>query len=195
MTHKREKVPKSCKKYLITSDGFYTDSANTFREKLQKQFEIHMPQFALYRDKDNKNYAGLALEFISVCKQFSSVQSFLHQHVELALKLQATGVHLTSTQFEEIENAKRLGLEVIISTHTHEEVLKAQTLGADYVAYSPIFASPNKGGPKGVEDLKALLQKCEIKVFALGGIVESRHVEMVEEAGAYGFASIRYFYS
>jgi len=195
MTHKREKVPKSCKKYLITSDGFYTDSANTFREKLQKQFEIHMPQFALYRDKDNKNYAGLALEFISGCKQLSSVQSFLHQHVELALKLQATGVHLASTQLDEIENAMSLGLEGINSTHTHEDVLKAKTLGADYVDYSPIFTSPNIGGPKGVEDLKALLQKCEIKVFALGGIVESRHVEMVEEAGAYGFASIRYFYS
>ena len=82
---------------------------------------------------------------------------------------------------------------MIISTHTHEEVLKAQKLGADAVTYSPIFASPGKGEPKGIEDLKELLKKCNIKVFALGGIVESSHIKAVEEARAYGFASIRFF--
>lgn len=153
-----------------------------------------MPSFALYRDKTNPNYEILAAEFVAVCSHFEGMKCFLHRHVEMAKKLGANGVHLTSTQFGEIESAKALGLEVIISTHTHEEVLQAQILGADYVTYSPIFASPNKGEPKGVEDLRELLQKCKIKVFALGGIVEAWHVQTVEEAGAYGFASIRYFY-
>jgi len=103
-------------------------------------------------------------------------------------------VHLTSTQFDKIEYAKSLGLEVIVSTHTHDEVLQAQDLGADAVTYSPIFSSPGKGEPKGVEDLKELLNKCSVKVFALGGIVDEKQVSEIEKTQAYGFASIRYFY-
>jgi thiamine-phosphate pyrophosphorylase len=181
-------------KYLITSKEFYTDTPDIFREKLQQQFEIHMPSFALYRDKQNQNYAKQAEEFIEVCREFEGLKSFIHRDVELASKLHSTGVHLTSTQFEEIPHAKSKSLEVIISTHTHEEVLKAQKLGADYVTYSPIFLSPNKGEPKGIDDLEELLKKCHIKVFALGGIVNSAQVKSVEECGAFGFASIRYFY-
>lgn len=87
-----------------------------------------------------------------------------------------------------------MGLFVIISTHTQKEVLRAQMLGADALTYSPIFASPNKGEPKGVEDLRELLEICSIKVFALGGIVTQEHIAAIEETKAYGFASIRYFY-
>lgn len=182
------------KKYLITSKEFYTDTPDIFREKLQKQFEIHMPDFALYRDKENLNYSKKAKDFIDICNEFGSVKSFIHRDVELAFELKATGVHLTSTQFEEIPHAKSKNLEVIISTHTHEEVLKAERLGADYVTYSPIFASPNKGEPKGIDDLKELLKKCNIKVFALGGIIDAGHLESINMCRVYGFASIRYFY-
>lgn len=182
------------KKYLITSKEFYTDKPNTFSEKLKRQFEVHMPDFALYRDKNNQNYEKLANEFVKVCSTFNGIKSFIHQDAELAYKLNADGVHLTSMQFDKILHAKSLGLEVIISAHTHKEVLKAQSFGADAVTYSPIFTTPNKGEPKGVGDLKELLSKCEIKVFALGGIVEERHIKMVKETGVYGFASIRYFY-
>ena len=181
------------KKYLITSREFYTDTPAVFRNILHEQFKIHMPDYALYRDKTNPNYDTQASHFVEVCNQFESIKSFIHQHVELAKELNATGVHLTSKQFSEIVFAKSLGLEVIISTHSLKEVLKAQKLGANAVTYSPIFSSPNKGNPKGIEDLKEVLAKCDIKVFALGGIVEAWHVEIIEETTAYGFASIRKF--
>jgi len=180
--------------YLITSKEFYTDTPAIFRNIVHEQFAQHTPTYALYRDKSNPNYDIQAAHFVEVCRQFGTIKSFIHRNIELAKSLEATGVHLTSTQFDDIQIAKELGLEVIISTHTHDEVLKAQEFGADAVTYSPIFASPDKGEPKGIEDLKDLLKKCEIKVFALGGIVTQAHVDKVEESGAYGFASIRYFY-
>lgn len=182
------------KKYLITSREFYTDTPAVFRNILHEQFKTHMPDFALYRDKSNPNYDIQAAHFVEVCNQFGSIKSFIHQKAELAKELNAVGVHLTAKQFDEIPHAKSLGLEVIISTHTHEEVLKADKLGADAVTYSPIFASPGKGEPKGIDDLKELLGKCNIKVFALGGVVEVGHVDMLEKVKPYGFASIRYFY-
>lgn len=182
------------KKYLITSQEFYSDKEEIFTQRVKEQFKKHSPDYALFRDKSTHNYEKLAQTFIEACKETKTVKSFLHQDSELAHRLKADGVHLTSTQFDKIKDAKGLGLEVIISTHTYEEVLKAEELGADAVTYSPIFATPNKGEPKGVDDLKELLNKCKIKVFALGGIVEQKQVEAIKDTLSYGFASIRFFY-
>ena len=181
-------------KYLITSRDFYTDTPAVFRNILHKQFVKYLPEYALYRDKSNPNYAIQAEHFVEVCNQFENIKSFIHRDADLAKELNAVGVHLTSTQFDKIEYAKSLGLEVIVSTHTHEEVLNAEKLGADSVTYSPVFVSPGKGEPKGIDDLKELLNKCSVKVFALGGIVEEEQVKQIKETRAYGFASIRYFY-
>ncbi len=182
------------KKYLITSREFYTDTPAVFRGILQEQLIKYMPDFALYRDKSNPHYDVQADHFVEVCKNFMGLKSFLHQEYELAASLGANGVHLTSKQFDKIQNAKSLGLEVIISTHTKEEVLQAEKLGADYVTYSPIFATPGKGEPKGVGNLEELVKDVNIKVFALGGIIKEEEVNAIEGSGVYGFASIRYFY-
>ncbi|MBW6487982.1 thiamine phosphate synthase [Sulfurimonas sp.] len=182
------------KKYLITSREFYTDTPALFRSILHAQLKKHHPTHALYRDKSNQNYTLQAAHFVEVCSQFKKIKSFIHQHADLAKELGATGVHLASSQFGEIERAKELGLEVIISTHTHEEVLQAQKLGADAVTYGPVFASPGKGEPKGMDDLRELLKICNIKVFALGGIVTKEQIAMIAQTEAYGFASIRYFF-
>jgi len=182
------------KKYLITSKEFYTDTPAVFRKILHEQFVKYLPEYALYRDKSNPNYATQAEHFTEVCAQFMDVKSFIHSDADLAKKLGADGVHLTSSQFSNVEYALSLGLEVIISCHTHEEVLIAEKSGVNMVTYSPIFSTPGKGEPKGIEDLEALLEVCKVKVFALGGIISQVEVEAVENTTAYGFASIRYFY-
>jgi thiamine-phosphate pyrophosphorylase len=181
------------KKYLITSPEHYTQESSLFKKALEASFMRHSPDFALYRDKENTNYKELAKIFVKLCKDYK-VKAFVHGDYLLASELGADGVHLTSTQFSEIQNAKEKNLEVGISSHTTEEVLEAQKLGASYVTYSPIFASPGKGEPKGIEDLKALLECCKIKVFALGGIVNEEQVQEIQNTKVYGFASIRYFY-
>ncbi len=157
------------------------------------QLRKHLPDFALYRNKETQEYAFHAQNFLQMCQNIPKLKAFLHQDYLLAHKLGATGVHLTSLEFESIKEAKSLGLEVIVSTHTKEEVQKAQRLGADYVTFSPIFSTPNKGEPKGVEELMALVSQSKIKVFALGGIVSQEHLNAIETSNAYGFASIRYF--
>ncbi|MBA1438722.1 MAG: thiamine phosphate synthase [Epsilonproteobacteria bacterium] len=153
----------------------------------------HHPDFILYRDKQTKQYARNAKEFVTRCSAYPKTKLFLHQDYTLASELGVDGVHLTSQQFDKIEAAKRLDLEVIVSTHSLDEVLHATTLGADYVTWSPIFASPNKGKPKGLKALVEVVQKSSVKVFALGGIVTQKHIKQIEQSGAYGFASMRYF--
>lgn len=147
----------------------------------------------VYRDKSTDNYAVNAEQFIQEAKKYSFQKILLHTDYNLAHTLKADGVHLKSTQFEDIQKAKALGLWVVISIHTFDEALEAQALGADMISFSPIFKTPNKGEPKGVKVLQELVSLVSIPVIALGGIVNPKQVALCEESGAKGFAAIRYF--
>ena len=145
----------------------------------------------VYRDKNNTNYAKDAAHFLETAKGFDKV--LLHGDYLLAKKLFAEGIHLKSTQFEDIQKAKALGLFVVMSTHTFDEAKRAQDLGADMLTFSPIFDTPNKGKVLGLEILKTLVETIDIPIIALGGILTQNEIEGCEKAGAKGFASIRYF--
>jgi len=181
------------KSYLITDPKFYSSDSEQFRSTLQAVLTRHQPDFALYRDKNNPKYAETAELFLKECAQFDKTKVMLHGDVTLASELQAYGVHLTSQQFDEIGRAKASGLFVVISCHTEAEIVEAQRRGADAVTYSPVFSSPGKGEPKGLEDLNEIVAKISLPIIALGGITTPEQVEAVEKSGAYGFASIRYF--
>jgi len=175
--------------YLITDPKYYFSDFVSLKEVLAK----HRPSFALYRDKDNFDYKRLAVKFLETCSQFESVKPMLHGDVNLAVTLDAYGVHLTSLQFDEIKKAKEVGLFTVISCHSEEEMLKAQKLGADAVTFSPVFSTPNKGEPKGLAELQRMVDKMSIPIIALGGITTETEVKAVASTGCYGFASIRYF--
>ncbi len=148
----------------------------------------------VYRDKSTRNYAQNAKLFIREAKKNAFSKVLLHREYRLAYELGADGVHLTSTQFNEIESAKSLGLFVVVSTHTEEEALSATQKGADMITLSPIFATPNKGNPKGLDFLLKISKLISCPIIALGGILTQNHIDACEEHGAKGFASIRYFH-
>ncbi len=147
----------------------------------------------VYRDKFTHTYMQNAVKFIAEAQKYSFSKILLHTNYSLAHSLNADGVHLTSTQFDDIKKAKLLGLFVVISTHSLKEALKAQYLGADMITFSPIFSTPNKGEPKGIEELNRVASKLSIAVVALGGIVTKKHLYLCKESKAEGFASIRWF--
>jgi thiamine-phosphate pyrophosphorylase len=165
-----------------------TDDAECV-EKIRK----YQPDYVVYRNKEDEEYAKNAKLFVDTCREFESLKVYLHRDYLLASKLGADGVHLTSTQFDKVQYAKLKDLEVIISTHNLDEVKKAQNLGVDAVTYSPIFYSQNKGNPKGVKDLQDVVKSVDVKVFALGGITTKKEIDEVKKTGVYGFASIRFF--
>jgi len=178
--------------YLITDPRFYTQDPKTLSVRLTQAVNAKTPNFALLRDKNNPNYDALAKSFVKTLLPLH-VKSILHTDYKLASKLGAFGVHLPFSFKEKIENAKKEGLYVICSTHEFDEALEAQKLGADAITYSPIFSTPNKGKPVGLEKLKEIVGILSIDVFALGGIITQSHIDACAQAGAAGFASIRYF--
>ena len=147
----------------------------------------------VYRDKATLNYASNAKLFIDETKKYIFSKVLLHTDHRLAYKLGADGVHLTSTQFDEIKSAKDLGLLVVISTHTLKEACDASRKGADMITLSPIFKSPNKREAKGLDFLLKVVNFIDTPIIALGGILRQEQIDDCRECGAKGFASIRYF--
>lgn len=182
------------KHYLITDPKYYTNDKILFEQNLINILKNKKVDIACFRDKESNNYEELAKIFIKICKDFQIKEILLNTDYKLAFALNATGVHLNSTQFENIKDAKKLKLNTIISCHTYEDIQKAIDLNCDAVTFSPIFNTPNKGKPKGVSKLKEVVNLYKnINIIALGGIVNEEQIKQVEETKAYAFASIRYF--
>ncbi|MCT7561398.1 thiamine phosphate synthase [Aliarcobacter butzleri] len=182
------------KKYLITDPNYYTNDEITFKQTLSNAFEKHKVDFACFRDKQSNNFEALAKTFIETCCEKNIENIYLNSNILLAKKLGFNGVHLTSTQFEDIKKAKELNLKIIISCHNIKDIETARKYEADYITYSPIFDTPNKGEAKGIKDLELILNRFkDMKIIALGGIIDENQVSKIEKTKAYGFASIRYF--
>lgn len=170
--------------------------AITNKVEFKANSRICFADFILFRDKFSQNYENKAISFL---KNFRGLKAklFLHNDFCLADELGASGVHFSSENIEKIANAPR-NLIKIASTHSESELRLACELGANYVTFSPIFASANKGEPKGLAMLESMAELAStygVGVFALGGVLGLEEIKSVEKARACGFASIRYFES
>jgi len=113
--------------------------------------------------------------------------------LDVAHALEADGVHLGRHSVGVLEARRALG-DVLVtrSAHDDDELTRAVSEGADAVLLSPIFASPGKGSPLGVEGLRRARRSLpgSIALVALGGVTPD-HVGRCLEAGADAVASIR----
>jgi Thiamine monophosphate synthase len=108
----------------------------------------------------------------------------VNARADVAVAAGADGVHLPATAPRETLP----GLLVGRSCHTLEEI---PCSGADFVTFGPVFASPGKGMPVGLAQLRAACA-FGVPVYALGGISWENASECVD-AGAAGIAGIRMF--
>lgn len=111
---------------------------------------------------------------------------------DLALAAGAGGVHLPNTGVAVGEIRSLLGSGPLVgrSTHSIEEVEEAASQGADYVVFGPVWATPGKGPPVGLQSL-ARVCRLGLPVLALGGVETSR-LQACRDAGAAGVAAIRW---
>ena len=176
-------------RYFITDPSYY-NSLDSFEKYLTSVYKNHRVDYSCFRDKVNPDISSYIDIFLSVSKKYSIKKTILNSNIDARF----FGVHLTSKQFELVKKAKERNLFVIISTHNEQEIIKAKELNADAITYSPIFFTPKKSEPKGVESLKKMVELASpIKCFGLGGIVSQKEIKEIKRANPYGFASIRYF--
>lgn len=136
----------------------------------------------------------LAVRLRAVARSLD-VALLINDRLDLALALAAEGVHLGRRSVSITDARAVLGPSAWISVacHSVDDVVHAATRGADAVTLSPIFASPGKGTPLGLDALRAAREALgarPIALYALGG-VDLATAPSCFAAGADGVASIR----
>ena len=144
------------------------------------------------KNLSSKDLLALAREVRPLVHRYNA-KLFINDRADIAVMAGADGVHLTeaSVQASEVKN-KFPDLVVGVSTHSIEGACRAETQGADYITFSPIYETPSKasyGSPQGLGPLRQVSQAVRLPVLALGGITLHRVPECLEQ-GAYGVAVI-----
>jgi len=122
-----------------------------------------------------------------------SVPLIVNDRVDLALAVDADGVHIGQDDLPPEVVRQILGEDKIIgiSTHSLEEIEKANDQPVDYIAFGSIYRTPTKEKPivVGIELLKEAKKIAKKPLVAIGGIMPY-NVDEVIKAGADGVAVI-----
>lgn len=118
---------------------------------------------------------------------------FVNDRADVARCFEGVGVHLPEAGLD-VEAARAvLGPKRPIgaSAHGATDAVARRAEGADLVTLSPIFESPGKGAPVGLEPLIEAAPAGGI--YALGGVSKER-MAAIEATGVAGVAAIRAFW-
>ncbi len=120
----------------------------------------------------------------------SPTRVLVNDRLDIALAAVLSGVHLPQSGLP-AASVRSLVDVLGVSTHTTDEARNAETAGADFVVFGPVFDTPGKK-PVGLDRLREVSAAVHIPVLAIGGINEET-TPLVLEAGAAGIAAIRMF--
>lgn len=140
-----------------------------------------------YRDKSPINAELLATQLLNLCHQYHA-PLIINDHIELAKKIGAHGVHLGQHD-QALKKARDvLGANAIIGISCYNDLQKAisaQQQGADYVAFGRFFPSTSKplASPANIEILSLASRCINIPIVAIGGIVPENGKQLLD-AGA-----------
>lgn len=173
--------------YLITDLG--DDLAGRVRRALRGGVSVLQ-----YRAKDKGHELCLAEggELKQLCQSFG-VAFIVNDDVQLALALEADGVHLGQDDGSVSAARELLGPGRIIgkSTHNLDEALQAERDGADYIGFGAMYPTDSKNVTHiaGTAGLAAIRDRVRLPIVAIGGITTSNACRVID-AGADAVAVI-----
>lgn len=157
--------------YFITESNLSKNILDDVREAIEGGAAIIQ-----YREKQKSTGEMIreAEELKKLCEE-KNVLFLVNDRIDIALAIDADGVHLGQEDFPLEKAREMLGREKIIGVTVHNavEALDAESNGADYVSVSPIFHTDTKrdaGKAVGVEMIRKVREKVNIPVTAIGGI-------------------------
>ncbi|SFV65315.1 Thiamin-phosphate pyrophosphorylase [hydrothermal vent metagenome] len=170
-----------CKIYAITPDK----SPNFSRIEKLLQSEIY---FLQYRRKNTNINTKLteATTLQKLCKKYKT-KFIINDDVNLAIKINADGVHLGQSDLNIKTARKMLGNNKIIGITCHNNIslaIEAQKNSANYVAFGRVFESKTKPNATkcSLKIITLAKQQLNIPIVAIGGITPHNQ-QLVFDAG------------
>ncbi|MCH8896749.1 MAG: thiamine phosphate synthase [Chloroflexi bacterium] len=141
------------------------------------------------RDKlrDKGESMALASSLQELC-QANDALLIINDHLDLAVAVGAGGAHVGQTDLPIAEARQVLRPHQVLgrSNREFEQLAESQEMGADHVAFGPIYDTNTKSivrQPQGIERLKLARAVATVPLVAIGGI-NIKNVAPVVEAGA-----------
>jgi thiamine-phosphate pyrophosphorylase len=188
-------MPRPFKLYYITDRRGLEGAA--LPGHLREAVDAHVDIIQIReRDLGSRDLVNLVENAVSYARATGTLIT-VNDRLDIALAIGAAGVHLGthSMPAARVRAVIPKGFLMGVSCHSIEDVLRAESAGADYVLLGPIFETPSKlayGPPLGLSMLSEATARTTIPVFALGGITVDRAMQCLG-AGAAGLAGIRIF--
>ncbi|MBD3858993.1 thiamine phosphate synthase [Bacillus sp. 28A-2] len=179
---------------------FIMGTANTSRQPLDVVKEaiqggITMFQF---REKGEGALQGeekkqLARQIQALCQE-ANVPFIVNDDVQLAIDLDADGVHVGQEDTNAQDVRQRIGDKILgVSTHNLDEVKQAMKDGADYVGMGPVYPTATKKDTRSVQGVSLITEVrrygLHIPIVGIGGIT-CENAAPVIRAGADGISII-----
>lgn len=177
--------------YAVTDRSWL--HGETLYDQVEKALKGGATMIQLREKKlDREHFIEEAREIKELCHRYH-VPFIVNDDVDIAVLVDADGVHVGQSDMEALEVRSKLGPDKIIgvSAGTVEEALTAQKHGADYLGVGAVFPTSSKDDADAVsyDTLKAICKAVDIPVCAIGGISES-NVDKLSGSGICGVAVI-----
>ena len=146
------------------------------------------------KDLSARELYGLGARLQEVLNPFQ-VPLLINDRIDVALALDAAGVHLAGHSLPTRSARRVLGPHKLLgfSSHSLDAARQAAEEGADFVVFGPVFATPSKlvyGPPQGLPQLAVVVREVPIPVLGIGGITPA-NLPQVRQTRAHGVAMIR----
>jgi thiamine-phosphate pyrophosphorylase len=188
LAYRRRQILTSARLYLVTSPA--QDLLPRVEAALQGGLTL-----VQYRDKQGNDTDRLeiAQKMCQLCHRYGAL-FILNDRVDLALAVDADGVHLGQQDISIALARQILGSQKIVgkSTTNPGEMEQALKEGADYIGVGPVYETPTKAGKAaaGLEYIHHATKTATVPWFAIGGIDGGNIIEVLQ-AGASSVAIVR----
>ena len=173
MKFTRDEIRKAMLLYAVT-DQMWLKEGETLADVVEAVLK-NGATFLQIREKDlaPDAFEAEAERLKTLCKQYR-VPFVVNDSVEIALKINADGVHVGQSDIKGRDIRAMIGPDKIlgISAGTVEEAVAAENAGADYIGVGAIFGTSTKKNARSMtmERLREIVSSVSIPVVAIGGI-------------------------
>ena len=158
--------------YFITDSSGFEESEFLYRVEQALQGGVTLLQLR-EKDKSTREYIELAQKVHTIAKGYN-VPLIIDDRVDVALAIDAEGVHVGQSDMPVILARKLMGDQKIVgaTTKTVEQAKEAFEQGADYLGVGAIYPTTTKVKTilTSTETLHNICEAVEIPVNAIGGL-------------------------